>query len=437
MKRSNFAEGDDIEVTTTSENIRGRVLPSQSEDCISIKLGSGYNLSIKKTEIKKTQLIKKHTTDRIKEEKEVKKRDLPIVSILHTGGTVASRVDYTTGAVSPQFSSQELIKKFPELQEKANIESRLISSILSSNIRFHNYNQIAKEIKKEIKRKVRGIIITHGTDTLHYTAAALSFILENLSLPVILVGAQRSSDRPSTDASLNLMHAVRFITETEFIGAAICMHATSNDESSVILPACKTRKMHASRRDAFKPINASPIAIIEKNIALHEKTKEKPKEPLKIKLINEKIKVGILKVHPNMYSSQVEAFKQFDAVIIEGTGLGHAPIEKIDAKAGENIKILNAIKKLAAKIPVIITSQCIFGRTNLDVYSYGRKLKEAGVINDHSDITTETAFIKAAWLLSNHKKEFYKLWYENMRGELNERVLHSQYLDQTLYQTGS
>lgn len=430
MKRSNFSQGDLISITTPSETLQGILLPSISTKFISIKLDSGYNLSIKKSDITSLKLIQKHKPEIKKQGKTLTKKALPTISILNMGGTVSSRVDYKTGAVSPQFSSQDIINKFPELKKIANIRSRLIGTILSSNIRFHIYNKIAKEIEKELKNNVRGVIITHGTDTLHYTASALAFILENINIPIVLVGSQRSSDRPSTDASTNLVHAAKFIRESNFTGVAICMHSSQNDDSSIILPACKTRKLHTSRRDAFKSINSSPIAKIKDKITFLEKNKKTPKENLKLKLIKENLKIGILKIHPNMFSSQVDSFKNFNALILEGTGLGHAPIEKIDSKSQENQKILNSIKKLAKKIPVIITSQCIFGRTNLNVYSYGRKLLEAGVINNNSDITTETAFIKAAWLLSNHKKEFYNLWNKNLRGELNERILPSQYLNE-------
>lgn len=429
MKRGNFNSGDIINITTLSENIQGTLLPSVSNQFISIKLKSGYNLSIKKTEIKKIKLVKKHPPTVRKNPKVTSKKNLPTISILHTGGTVASKVDYNTGAVHPQFTPEDLIEKFPELKKIANIRSELISNIWSSNMRFHHYNLIAKKIEKEIKKNPKGIIITHGTDTLHYTSAALSFILENVNIPIILVGSQRSSDRPSTDSALNLSHAVQFIKESNFKGVAICMHGSTSDASSTILPACKTRKLHTSRRDAFKPVNSSPIATIGKTIKFHNNKQEKIKDKLKIKPIKENLKIGIIRIHPHIYSKQFDFYKNYDALIIEGTGLGHAPVEKIDSKSQENIKILNSITKLAKKIPVIITSQCIFGRTNLNVYSYGRKLQEAGIINNNSDITTESAFIKAAWLLSNHKKDFYTLWKKDLRGELNDRILPAQYLD--------
>jgi len=428
MQKGHFSFSDKIKVTTKNDELEGIFIPSQTQDKITLKLDSGYNLSIKKSDIKSIKLIEKR-----KKEKKVKtkikyNKSLPTITILHTGGTISSKVSYDTGAVAAQFSPLEILEKFPELKNIVNIRSELISNILSENIRFHNYNIISKAIEKELKHNIKGIIVAHGTDTLHYTSAALAFILENINIPVILVGAQRSSDRPSTDATQNLIHAARFIKETDFKGVAICSHASPNDTSSIILPACKTRKLHTSRRDAFQPINASPIATIDEKITFLTKQHE-PEKEFKLKPIKEHLKIGILKTHPNLYAKEIENYKNFGALIIEGTGLGHAPIEKIDQKSSENTKILDAIKKLAKKIPVIMTSQCLFGTVNMNVYSTGRKLLEVGVLNNNSDISTETAFIKAAWLLSNHKNEFYSLWNKNLRGELNERILLNHYLD--------
>jgi len=327
MKKQTFNPGDLIEVTTTSEKINGTFLPSKNSKILSLKLSSGYNLSIKNSEIKSTKLLQKHQPEVEKIIKSKFKNGLPTVSILHTGGTISSRVDYKTGAVSSQFSPEDLIKKFPKLKKYANIKSKLISNIHSENIRFYNYNQIAKEIQKE-SQKSDGIIITHGTDTLHHTAAALSFILENIPIPVILVGSQRSSDRPSSDASLNLIAATRFIKETDFSGVAICMHESMDDTKAVILPASKTRKLHTSRRDAFKPINSSPIAIVDEKINFIEKIPKKPKDKLKLRLIEENLKIGILKAHPNMLAKEIDNYKTFNALIIEGTGLGHIASEK-------------------------------------------------------------------------------------------------------------
>ena len=354
------------------------------------------------------------------------------ISILHLGGTIAARVS-PKGGVSAQYTAKEILDLYPEIKQLAKIKSRLIRNMHSENMNFYHYNLLAKEIQKEINSKtgVDGIIITHGTDTLHYTPAALSFILENLPIPIILVGAQRSSDRGGSDAALNLVSAINFINKTDFAEVAICMHASMEDTHCSILPALKTKKLHTSRRDAFKPVNAKPYALVyhDQGLDLLRKDFKKvnKKSKLQLKLFNPKIKVGILKTHPNMSADEVKFYSKFDGLIIEGTGMGHAPIEKIDAFTSENSKIFNEIKNLAKKIPVVMTSQCIFGRINMNVYSPGRKLQGIGILGNLADMTSETAFIKLAWLLSNYKKQEVKdLFTKNFRGEVSSRTEYEE-----------
>ena len=347
------------------------------------------------------------------------------ISILHTGGTLASRVS-PKGGVSAQYTAKEILDLYPEIKQLASIKSRLVANIFSENMNFSHYNLLAKEIKKEISKGVDGIIVTHGTDTLHYTSAALSFIFENLSIPVILVGAQRSSDRGSSDATLNLVSAIDFINKTDFAEVAICMHTSMEDTHCSILSALKTKKLHTSRRDAFKPINTKPYAFVyhDKGLDLLRKDfrKVNKKSKLELKLFNPKIKVGILKTHPNMSAEEIKFYKNFDGLILEGTGLGHAPIEKIDKFTSENQKILSELKNLARKMPIVMASQCTFGRINMNVYTTGRKLQEIGILGNMHDMTTETAFIKLAWLLSNYKKpEVKNLISENLKGEISDR----------------
>ena len=417
--------GDKVKVITKDKEYIGIYVPSPSKNIFVLKLDSGYNLGISKTKIKSVRLIKKSKEKKFKKEKIKFKKKLPTVLILHTGGTIASRVSYETGAVISRFKPEELISMFPELKKIANIKSKLIFQIFSEDIRFSHYNKIAKEISKNLN--VKGIIVTHGTDTLHYTASALAFILENIPIPVILVGAQRSSDRGSTDAYLNLISAAYFIAKTDFTGVAICMHSSINDETCYILPACKTRKLHTSRRDAFKAINDSPIAEIKNSEIKFFKRHNKPKEKFKLRLLKENLKIGILKAHPNMYAKEIDNYKNFDGLILEGTGLGHFPINQIDTK--ENQRIYNKLKQLAKKIPIVMTSQCLFGSLNMNVYATGRKLQDIGIIGNYTDILPETAFIKLAFLLSHYKKDIKKLWNKNLRGEINKRILPEQYLE--------
>lgn len=353
------------------------------------------------------------------------------ILILHTGGTLASKVSYQTGGVISRFTPEDILELFPEIRDLANVDAKLVRNMFSEDMRFSHHNLIAREIAKA-HATYDAIIVTHGTDTLHYTSAALSFMLEHLNKPILLVGAQRSSDRGSSDAAINLLCAIHYSTKTNYAGVAICMHENPNDEACLILPGLKVRKMHSSRRDAFRTINGNPIARVTKHgeitsLAEHYPKQEKEKKELTIKLLKENLKIGIIKAHPNFYAEELNAYKNFHGLILEGTGLGHFPVNTIDAETREHTKILNAIKKLVGKIPIVMSTQCIQGRVDLNVYETGRKLQAAGVIGNFSDMTTETAFIKLAYLLSNYpKKKVKELFMQNLHGELSERISYEK-----------
>lgn len=424
--------GDYVEIQTKDELIKGILMPQEGKTLV-VKLDNGYNMGIDNKNIKGIKVVKKTKKQKEKIVKIKQKKGLPNIVVLHTGGTIASKVDYETGAVTSKFSPEELLAMFPELRKFANIDSRLLRNMASDDMRFAHYNLMAKEIQKEIKKGADGIIITHGTDTLHYTAAALAFILEDLPIPVLLVGAQRSSDRGSSDAAQNFINAAYFISKSDFGEVGICMHENLNDDYVSILPATKTRKMHTSRRDTFKAINIKPWARVnhkENKIKFLKKdyVKKDKKRKLTLKLIKENLKIGILKVHTNMYASEFLAFKGFDGLILEGTGLGHAPISTMDEFTKEHSKIRLAIKQLCKKTIVCMAPQTIFGRLDMNVYAPGREIQEIGVLGNYADMTPETTFIKLAWLLSNHKKDVKKLIIKNLRGEISERIEQDTFL---------
>ena len=429
MERVNFTNY--IEVKTKKKDVlKGIILPSSDKNILSLKLDSGYNVGLDKKNIIYIKKLKKEKQVKIEIKENIKQNNsFKTITILHCGGTVASRVNYSTGAVSPSYDPQDLIRMFPELTKFANIKSRLVSNMFSGDMRFGHYNVLAKEIQKELNN-CDGIILTHGTDTLAFTSTALAFSLENLNKPVILIGAQRSSDRPSTDAAMNLLCAINIITNSNFNEVGICMHGESSDDFCYLLPACKTKKLHTSRRDAFKAVNTEALAKISKEGKaefLSNYHKKEHKDKLKLKLFNENLKIGILKAHPNLFREEIKMFSKFNGLIIEGTGLGHLSVNKIDNITKENEFILKEIKNLTKKIPVVMTTQCIFGRVNMNVYSYGRKLQEIGVIGNYSDILPETAFIKLAWILSNYKKiQIKELFKTNLRGELSPRTKYEE-----------
>ncbi len=403
------------------EGKEGILMPTTDPKITIIKLESGYNIAYKNA---KVELVKeKEEITKTQNQKIESNPKLKNISILHCGGTVASKIDYKTGAVSALFEPSEFLNLFPELKDIANVKSELIAQMLSENMRFGHYNIMAKAIEEQIKKGVDGIILTQGTDTLHYTSAALSFMIENSPIPILILGSQRSSDRGSSDAAMNIVSAISFATQTDFKGVGVCMHADTNDEDCLIMQGTKVKKMHTSRRDAFRPINTKAIARINyktKEITyLNEYNKEK--NNLNITFFKENLKIGILKSRPNLFAEELEVYNNFDGLIIEGTGLGHISIRKVDDLTSENEIIKNKLEELTKKIPVVMTSQCTYGRIDMNVYSEGRTNIEMGILGNELDMTTETAFIKLAWLLSNDLDVKTNL-NKNLRGEISERI---------------
>jgi glutamyl-tRNA(Gln) amidotransferase subunit D len=268
----------------------------------------------------------------------------------------------------------------------------------------------------------RGIIVSHGTDTMHYTASALSFALQNLPIPVVIVGAQRSSDRPSSDAALNLISATIFATKSEFSGVFVAMHASSSDETIACHVGTRVRKNHTSRRDAFESIDITPVAMIkgdkieiqteQSEIKLQKRNGDSSSFLVKPDFNS---KVILLKYHPGFdpYLITYAVMSGYKAIIVEGTGLGHISRECFP-------QIQNAVK---SGVMIFMTSQCIWGRTKMTVYDTGRDLLDMGVI-PLSNMTSETATVKAMWVLANYKdiESAKKMMQENIANEISRVI---------------
>jgi len=255
-----------------------------------------------------------------------------------------------------------------------------------------------------------------------------------LPVPVVLVGAQRSSDRGSSDAYQNLTAAAVFITATDCASVCICMHESMDDDACIILPGTRSRKMHTSQRNAFRPINAKPYARVRTNErrieVIDDRYRRRDKEAhLQLRPIREDVKVGLLKVHTNMFAEQFLAYKDFDGLVLEGTALGQLPNVSFDEHTKEHERIEKALSTLAQRMPVVMASQCIYGRIDMNVYSEGRKNIKLGIMGNYHDMTPETTFIKLAWLLSNVKSEEVKMLITtNLRGEIEERLDYDTFL---------
>lgn len=431
LEKNKIKIGDLISLNSKLEVFEGILLDRPDYlkgESLIIKLNNGYNIGINIKNIIKIKLVKKNIVKKEKIEKiPIPKK--PFISILHTGGTIASKVDYRTGGVVASFNPQELLSNFPTLKKYGNIHSVFLGNMFSEDMNINHYKKMALAVKKEVELGSKGVIITHGTDTMHYSSSALSFIFENLAIPVIFVGAQRSSDRGSSDAEMNLICAMKFISKTEYRGVAVCMHETHSDDVCNILSGVNVRKLHSSNRNAFKQVNKNIIAKVEYQddditfFSRYNKTTDKIGE-FKVKP-NMESKVAIVKIHPNI-SSEIFAFfreKKYKGLIIEGTGLGHAPINVVDEFTNSNKKIKKEIEKLVKSgCVVVMTTQTIHGRVNMNVYSTGRDLQNIGVISGETMIS-ETAFTKLSWLLKNEKKNCKKIMLENLKGEIIKRLL--------------
>ncbi|MBT5397127.1 Glu-tRNA(Gln) amidotransferase subunit GatD [Candidatus Woesearchaeota archaeon] len=422
--------GDIIEIKTEKEIVKGTLMPSSDTNVVMVKLDNGYNMGFEKKQVKDIVVVEKRKEKEKKDVKDISKnKDLPTLSILHTGGTIASKVDYRTGGVVADFSPEELVNLFPELKSIANIESELISQMWSDDLRFAHFSIIAKKIEEHVKNGVNGIIIGIGTDNLAVAASAVSFMIEKTSIPIIFVGAQRSSDRGSSDAAMNLICAAEFITKTDFAGVAICMHGAVEDDFCNILSANKTYKLHSSRRDAFQTVNDEPIARVgykDRKVVFLKDEYRKADDKLEIKPKMED-KVGLLKIHVNMFPEQFEFYKGYKGLVIEGTGLGHTPGQSPNKETDIHKKIYPALKSLIdSGCVVVMTTQCLFGSVNMNVYDKGRDLQNVGIISG-KDMLANTALVKLSWLLGNYSvDETKRMIGEDLRGEINEQLKYEK-----------
>jgi glutamyl-tRNA(Gln) amidotransferase subunit D len=422
IRKVGVSIGDLVRITKDGEVYEGILIPRSEygdEKHIVIKLKSGYNIGIHITPNTRIERISEGAKPIfVPQPPPQQNPKLPRVTIISTGGTIASRVDYRTGAVRPALTASDLYSVVPELADIAQIEAQILFSLFSENITPSHWTEIANAVAKKIAEGVDGIIIAHGTDTMGYTAAALSFALQNLPVPVILVGSQRSADRPSSDAATNLIGAATAAAKAPFAEVAIAMHETPSDTAIAIHRGTKVRKCHTSRRDTFKSINATPIARVQNqqvtmltdNYKKRDKTKKLQLKPR----FSEK--AALIKFYPSMNPKIIDWHVEsgYLGIILEGTGLGHVGKHCFEA-------IKNAIEK---GVTVAMTSQCIWGRVNMNVYDTGRDLQAIGVI-PLDDMLSETALVKLMWIFgqTQNPEEAKTLLKTNIAGEFSQRTL--------------
>lgn len=420
LESAGISIGDNVKITKDDIFYEGIIL-DRAEDAdeshVVLKLTNGYNIGLSIIDAK-IELLEKGEKPKIELEAfDIERNpEMHDISIISTGGTVASIIDYKTGAVHPAFTADDLLRANPELLEHANIKGKAIYNILSENMKPEYWVKAANSVADEINDGSYGVVLAHGTDTMHYTSAALSFILDT-PVPIVVTGAQRSSDRPSSDAYLNLINSVT-AAKSGIAEVMVCMHGTENDNFGLLHRGTKVRKMHTSRRDTFRSINTSPIAKVQNgNIKiLDEELKYNARNEGEI-ILKDSIEpnVAFIKSYPGISGELIDYHidKGYKGILLEGTGLGHCPEDIVPS--------LERAKD--SGIPVVMASQCLYGEVNMHVYSTGRKLISAGVISA-GDMLPETAFVKLIWTLgqTDNIKEVGEIMQTNIAGEIENKI---------------
>ena len=400
---------DRVRIDSNGRKFEGVVMPRHSfskEDILVLKLDNGYNVGITVEDAEVEMLSRGESPKKGKTEQKGDE-NLPGITILGTGGTIASHVDYSTGAVHPAKTAEEIIESSEGIRNIANVNAEAILSVASEDMGPAEWTLIAERIAEIHNERKEGVVVAHGTDTMAYTASALAFQLENISHPVILTGSQRSSDRPSTDAHDNLEGSAKAAL-SDVGEVCVVMHSETSDNGSAIWRGTRVRKGHTSARTAFSAPNEESLGIISEKIDWKQQYKAVGNETTVRSGFEEN--VALIWIHPAITLEDWESITDGKkGVIVAGTGLGHV-----------GKRMIEGVLKTAGKIPVAMTSQCLAGGINMNVYSNGRKLVKGNVI-DTGDMLPETALVKMMWLLKHEKDKVREMMAEDMVGEMGGR----------------
>lgn len=432
LKKFNVRVWGQAVVDTTRGTFTGTILPRSENDDdqhIVMKIVTGYNVGVDVATVTGMEETGyKKANYKIPEKQFPVTPGLPRVKLLGTGGTIASRLDYRTGAVIPAFTPGELYGAVPELADICNLDTEKLFAVFSENMGPTQYKALAIAIGKEIEKGVDGIVIGHGTDTLSHTGAALSFMVQNSPVPIILVGSQRSSDRPSSDAALNLMHAMTASGHGDIAEVLVCMFGPTSDEYGLLHRGTRVRKMHSSYRSTFRTIGDTPVASVTRKGITHIKEEYNHRRKDRNVIIKPYFeeRVTMLYYYPGMSPDVLDAMVDlgYKGIIIIGTGLGHV-----------NKELYPAIERAHKKgVHMYMTVQTIWGYVHMFVYDTGRDMMAKGII-PAGNMLPETAFIKLSWVLgqTDDPAEVKRMMLTPINYEITEREPYNGYL---VYQGG-
>ncbi len=433
MERFGVTVWSEITAHTTRGTFDGLVLPrSETSDPLHLvlKLGSGYNIGLRHDTIER-MVATGHREVHYK----IPERECPVdpakprVKLFGTGGTIASRLDYRTGAVIPAFSPGELYGSVPELADICNLETEKLFGIFSENMGPEQYLSLAENIGAAIAGGYDGVMIGHGTDTMHYTSAALSFMVQGSPIPIVMVGSQRSSDRPSSDAAANLIRAARAAAHGPIAEVSVCMFGPTSDRYNLLHRGTRVRKMHSSYRSTFRTLGNIPLAMVAEDGVTPLHTDYAPRRSDREVTIQAAFdsRVTMVYYYPNMQPDVIDALVAagYRGIVIAGTGLGHV-----------NRLLYPALERCRdAGVHVYMTLQTLWGYVQMYVYETGREILELGVV-PLANMLPEVAYIKLAWALGLHGDDanaIKELMTTEIAGEITEREPHDGYL---LFQGG-
>lgn len=409
--------GDTVRLAAPGRVDEGVLMPRHAfsaTDVAILKLASGYNVGVRVSEKTTIELVRRGVPAATPTRPVPAAGAKPSIALLGTGGTIASYVDYRTGAVHPAATAEDLAFATPEIFEFANVRAEKVFQVFSEDLTPENWLELAKRVKAAFDGGARGVVIPHGTDTLGFTAAALAFLLRDLPGPVVLVGAQRSSDRPSSDAATNLVAACRLAASADLGEVVACLHESSSDLRIAIHRGVRVRKNHSSRRDAFKSINAAPLGFVEGDrISLTQAHRARSEKPCRAyaKIASD---VALVHSYPGLTGEALERIITGRGAVIAGTGLGHLPN-----------RTLEAVQRLTNRGALLVmATQTLWGRVDMKVYSTGRDLFQRGVV-PASDMIPETAYVKLCWALANasSRDEAAEWMRTDQAGEMEPRTL--------------
>jgi glutamyl-tRNA(Gln) amidotransferase subunit D len=417
----------DVRATNDAGSVfEGVVLPRSEtldDEHIVLKLKNGYNVGLHIDRISSLEQIGyKEAVYKIPDQEFPFRPDLPKVTLLGTGGTIASRLDYRTGAVIPAFTPGELYGAVPELADLANLTTKKLFGVFSENMAKEQFVVLAEAIGREIETGADGIVVGHGTDVMGHTAAILSFMVQDPPVPIVMVGSQRSSDRPSSDAARNLIHAVRAAGRGDIAEVVICMFGPTSDQYALLHRGTRCRKMHSSYRSTFRTIGDTPLAMVGER--LRHLTRDYRRRDLSRKVrINTAYedRTTILYYYPGMKPDVVDAVveKGYRGIVVAGTGLGHV-----------NKPLYPALKRaIEAGVHVVMTVQTLWGYAQMYVYDTGRDLLDIGVV-PLDNMLPETALMKLSWVLgqTDDHDEVLNMMRTPVNGEITPREPHNGYL---------